>query len=550
MRGAAWLLMMLGVGACEASPAVDAEAVRVQTSSAATVSPAAGPGPSGRPHPLGDAASWRRCGQLREKALAAPAAPGNPTFEATRAAMVGRVRGATVVWKREPRGQEDAAAAIGKLEAASRPLRAVRDLIYRHRNEPGQLRASFLREGYLYLRGVDAAVAAVQQLGLAQLFDAPTLFLVRDGVVHELRRHGRDYLHAGGALDGERAELLFADRVGQDREALERTPLAVDFSAAQEQLAFERIVIEHLSDEQMVATVRYGGPDGVWVSALFDIRGASARLECHQVAAEQADRVAAAYEQAQRARDVQAAIRAAAEAQVREQLPFDAPRGAGDPDDKYPLRARWMDAYSKSLRTFRFGERRYDVYDDQGRPRPPQVCIDFVYDTWERAAGTWYAPIGDADGGSTPAPQRLIGGLDMDAIGLDDRRRVSRFLDFAQAHSEKFDVWQVSEEDWVLYQQHQEFFAMLTKHADRFARGDMLVVRRPKLKKLALHHTMIVIEIDPLTGIPVLLAANAARPRIQTFEGVMQTSPKRYLKWRIRPRPEWLDAAVLGALGK
>jgi hypothetical protein len=542
---------MLFATGCDAAAAPESSAATTAESAAAAEAPAAAQAPA---HPLGDSAAWRACEEELARVQATPAVAGNPAFEAERAEIVGRVRGATVLWKREPRSDEAAAKSVLELEAAGRPLRAVRDVIHRHRKTPEALRALFLREGYFYVRGVDLAVAAVQQLGLPLLFRAPRLYLLRDGTVHALKRAGRAYVHDGGELDGEDAELLFADRVAEDAAALTADAIAVDFSAAAEAHGFERLRVDHFAQDRLAGAVRYGGADGVWVRAVFDTSVASARLVCQAPAESEAGAVAEAVFAAQRRRDVQAAIRAAALAQVRERLPFDAPRSGGDPADKYPLRARWQDAYARSQRSFRFGGKRYPVYDEAGRPHPPQVCIDYVYDTWERASGTWYAPLSTQGGGATQeggaraAPKRIAGGLDLDDLALEDRRRVSRFLDYAAAHPETFDAWQVPEADRVVFEKHEPFFAMLAKHADQLRRGDMLVVRRPKAGKLALHHTMIVIEIDLVSGIPALLAGNASRPQVQTFEGVMQTSPKRYLEWRVRPRAEWLDAAILRTL--
>ena len=65
------------------------------------------------------------------------------------------------------------------------------------------------------------------------------------------------------------------------------------------------------------------------------------------------------------------------------------------------------------------------MFDASGRPRPPQVCIDFVLDTFERAGGTWW----EARGGRR---QRVVGRLLFDDTELENRRSVERFIDFAR----------------------------------------------------------------------------------------------------------------------
>jgi len=542
-----WLLLPALLLAC------DGGAVEPAAGSAVTRAP--GPAETGSaagaqppPSALGDEASWRRC--RRRHAAVVAAQPGALPLEAGRAELVGRVRGAAVLWKRAPElrdAPEDVAQAVARLAVARRPLRAVRKLIRKHRKTPEKLRAGVLREGYLYAADVRSALALVQQLGLPHLFAEPVIYLLRGAEVHELRREGRHYVHApGGPQAGERAEILFADRVGLSAEALAQGTLAVSFTSARERFGFDRIKDAHLAGDVMAATVRYG--PHTWAEVVFDVSGPSAKLACHALSAEHAEQVAAAHHQAVRALRVQAEIRRVAEAQVREQLPFDAPRGGGgDSEDKFPLRARWQDAYRRGKRSFRYQGKRYEIYTPDGQPRPPQVCIDFVYDTWERASGTWYAPLvrQRPEGPLVPAPKRILGTLRLADLKLKNPRRVAEFLAYAEAHSEIFDVWKVPPEERIVFADHEEFFAWLARRADQLRLGDMLVFRRRKYDGRALHHTMLVLAADLFTGIPTLLAANAAQPRIQTLDGIMQISPRRYLQYRIRPRPGWLDEAVL-----
>ncbi|MBW2457905.1 MAG: hypothetical protein JRI68_25595 [Deltaproteobacteria bacterium] len=548
--GALLLVAQLAVACDDQTPAAETaspSSAASTTAAAAPVAPVVG---------LGDEPVWRACAQQHAAISKAPPAPGTPLLEARRAELVGRVRGATVLWKRAPRLGElpdDLRSAVQRLERSTDPLGDIRELIAEHRREPKTLRRALLREGYLFVPTIADALAVVQQLGLTHLFDEPEIYLLRDGTVHQLRRGkaGRKtrYLHADGPRKGEPAELLFADRVGLDAAALTRDTLAVDFSAAAETFGFERIRQAQLTADWLAGEVRYGPK--TWVPVVFDVRGPSARLQCHALSAATADSVATAHAAAQRFNRVQARIRQVAYAQVQEQIPFDVARaGTGDASDRFPLRARWLEAYDEGRRSFRLKGKRYPVYDAQGRPLVPQVCLEFAYDTWERASGTWYQGATRATPKSPlqPQPKRVLGGLTIDALGIDNRRRVSKFLDYADEHPETFDVWHTPSEDRVTFAKHGRFFATLAKHADQFRRGDLLIVSRLKQTSRARYHTMIVIEIDPFVGIPTLVAGNAAKPRIQTIDGVMQISPRRYLKMRIRPQPGWLDQAVLADL--
>ncbi|MEM9696933.1 MAG: hypothetical protein AAGA56_30635, partial [Myxococcota bacterium] len=54
------------------------------------------------------------------------------------------------------------------------------------------------------------------------------------------------------------------------------------------------------------------------------------------------------------------------------------------------------------------------------------------------------------------------------------------------------------------------------------------------------YHSLIILDKDPITGVPTLVGGNAVFPREQTLEGVMQISPKRSLRHRIRVKNPWL----------
>ena len=48
---------------------------------------------------------------------------------------------------------------------------------------------------------------------------------------------------------------------------------------------------------------------------------------------------------------------------------------------------------------------------------------------------------------------------------------------------------------------------------------------------------------------PILLASNAGRPRIRTWEGEMRAAPRRSIHTRIRPRLDWLEQVIKPAEG-
>ncbi len=73
--------------------------------------------------------------------------------------------------------------------------------------------------------------------------------------------------------------------------------------------------------------------------------------------------------------------------------------------------------------------------------------------------------------------------------------------------------------------------------------GDIVVLRgRAKWDEYAVvhTHTFFIYESDPVTGVPILIAGNAGRPRLLTWDTEMERAPRRSIRHRIRPNTEWL----------
>jgi hypothetical protein len=117
--------------------------------------------------------------------------------------------------------------------------------------------------------------------------------------------------------------------------------------------------------------------------------------------------------------------------QIEEALPFDEPVTEDGQQDGN-LRPAWTWAYKQGWDSYEFNDDRYMVFDGAGRPKVPQVCIDFITDTLERASGTWWR-------GRDGQRERLRGKLDFETLGIENRRSVERFVRFAKAHPEWFD---------------------------------------------------------------------------------------------------------------
>jgi hypothetical protein len=541
----------LAVG-CQRARAHDTDPGATTSSSAA--SPANGgptaraAGPSTSPSASPDAASSpvERCAEARQAALLEPALPGAEAYERERLHFA-RVRGRSLLWKRVPGALSPALAeALTRRSKSASVVDVVRGL-ERRLESPAARREVFLREGYLFADDVELALALVEQLQLVELFDEPTLVLERGTERHELVRAAKTrwlperYLYKGGENAGMPAELLLGDRIAPRADELDRAaPLVVDLRALADAASFDRIRPMHLTERNLVAELRYG-PD-TWVPALIDVTGAKASVACEAPSPDAGEKRRRFVAEHSRLDAAMAHIRAVVRAMAKEELPFD----AAPEQTNGVLRRDWRRAYLQGKTQFSSSGRDYPVYTEDGRPRPPQVCIDFLTDVWERASGTWYQPaeVESLDGKRpqlTPRPKLLEGGIRFDRTRIKNRRSVVQFERFTRKNVELFEVWEVPKSDRVKFEDRAAFFRSLGASADRFRVGDMLIVHGYKEGGRPHYHSLIVTETCPVTGAISLVASNAVKPREQTLEGIMHLSPRRTLRSRIRVREPWLN---------
>lgn len=561
MRLSVALLVATLACGCKGQRESDADAAPSgqPTSSAPAAAASASPTPgasasaaSSAPAPLDPAAeaklveSAKACAERRKAALAEPALPGAETFEKERLHFA-RVRGRALLWRRVP-GKlapeiTDAVEHLGKKEKV---LDAVRKVEAKAKT-PEARRDVFLRDGYLWADDVELGLALVEQLSLAELFEEKTIFLQRGVDVFELERHEKTrwfperYLYKDGPYAGMSGELLLGDRVATKREELgANLGLAVDLRDLAEQASFDRIKPVHFAEKHLVADLRYG-PDA-WVPALIDLDGAKATVACEELTPELERKRRAFVEERALLLAAMNRVRGVVRAMVREEIPFDA---APNQTNGF-LRRDWRKAYLQGKTRFASGSRHYDVYDREGRPRPPQVCIDFLTDVWERASGTWFDPADVEDPyGERPKitvrPKFREGAINFDRMKIRNRRSVARFERFTAKNDELFDVWEIPKKERHKFEDRKVFHEYLAEKADMLRVGDMLIIHGFKEGGRPHYHSLLVTETDPITGVVTLIASNAVKPREQTLEGIMHISPERTLRTRIRVKRPWLE---------
>jgi hypothetical protein len=325
--------------------------------------------------------------------------------------------------------------------------------------------------------------------------------------------------------------LLLFDRVGTGSPP---PPLHRDIRALRYELHFDAMRPVHVSERRIVADLRY---EARWVTTVIETEGAAMSLGCELADLATAKWLSRLREQrAQRLALVQR-LRQAMLAQIDEALPFDEPVTEYGQQDGY-LRLKWEQAYLAGRSRFRFQGDVYHVYDERGRPRVPQVCADFLTDTFERTSGTWWQRRGET-------PGRVQGRLELDRLS-HRLRQVEGFIGWAEAHPEWFDVEMIPPAKRVPFRRGRAFYEHLRDSGTFYQPGDVVIIRgytpfdKPWMKRAMHYHSFFVYESDPVTGMPITIAGNAATPALRAWETEALRTPKRSIWYRIRPRNAWL----------
>jgi hypothetical protein len=478
------------------------------------------------------------CSAEIERLLSLPALPGAVVNDGLpRAELLARAKAEPVVFERAPEpGAQLSPLAVQlrrELFASAAPYKTFPRVFARLKQDKALARDVLLTNGYLYAESAELAIVLVNSVMLAQLFRAPELVIQRGAERSAARRRSDgDYEYSDGPELGQRVRLWLFDRVWVKGE--EPGP-AVHYGvrALRRRLGFDRLKIRHFSGEGVVAELRYGAS---WVPSVLHAEGGELALGCEEPAPEVRETVAEARSLAARRERVLDRLRSVIHQQVDEALPFDEPKTEeGQQDGK--LRPEWRTAYRTGQDRYTFNDDRYFVFDSKGRPRVPQVCIDFITDTLERASGTWWTNRQDGR-------ERVIGRLRFDELGIDNHRSVERFLAFAASRPDWFDVYDLGPEERVPFRDRARFYSELYRHRDRYIEGDIVTILGLRDDEKLHYHSFIVFAADPLTGMAMQVAANAGQPRIRSIENELMNAPKRSILSRVRPRLSWLESVV------
>ena len=487
----------------------------------------------------------RACEAKMRETLALPAVPGAPGFESKRATLLARTKAEPVFFTETPGyGNEEVPMSVTghrkMFEAGWNGYGVVSRILEESDGFPRNARQVLLKNGYLYADDPDFAYSLVTLVQPHQLFGHDRIWIQRgESVVHAEKRNGR-YYYVDGPLEGKKVRLSLFDRAGGGD--VPDPPIHLDFRALRYRLHFDRIQVRHVTTTQVVANLRYGK---WWVPSVFKTEGAHVELECETLAPHLRAEVDEWRTAGARREHAVQQLRHAMLNELDEAVPFDEPLHEYGFQLDGTLRQKWTTAYGWQRNSYALNGDAYPVFDAKGRPLPPQVCVDFLTDTFERTAGTWWQPRGEK-------PGRIVGRLDFDTLvkNRQELRRVPAFVEFAKTRPEWFDVKEDAAH--VELGKKADFVAYITEHADDFAPGDAVLIKgkTPWDPGHVHFHSFFVYESDPVTGIPMVVVGNAGRPSLRSWETEIRRTPKRSIHFRIRPKTEWLESiAAIEPLG-
>ncbi len=446
-----------------------------------------------------------------------------------------------VLFLRWPDAAPRSAAAVAlrsELDDAAHPTRALREFLAAHPRRSLR-REVLLEDGYLFSDRPALANALSSQVQLTTLFDAPRIYRSRDGVLDVLDRTDRDaaepgYLEADGSL----ARLRLNDRVSESPDAL-ADPLGLDLEVVREETGALRTIPTAIGDD--AASLDLVFPDGTRRPSLAVVTSGRTEIVCIGGAPETLDATRAdASAFWARHRALVRAAQALVDEAPRFDEPTDEPEGVQEDGQ---LRGAWLAAYLAGETTFVYGTVEYPVFDAEGRPIPPEVCIDFVLDAWQRGGGTWFRS-------EREVPGRTHGSIDLAPAGPLPRRSLENLLDYARDEGAVLDRFDVESENLVPLARGAAYAHALARSADAFREGDALVVYGLRLQDMRNHHhALLVLRTDPMTGVPMVVADNQGRPALRTLTSAMQAAPLRSIAHRLRLDLVALESARAGDAG-
>ncbi len=218
--------------------------------------------------------------------------------------------------------------------------------------------------------------------------------------------------------------------------------------------------------------------------------------------------------------------------QIAEKLPFDEPLHENGRQLDGMLRIMWMDAYMHHKKNYALENTRYRTVGPKTTLLVPQVCADFIIDTIDRAAGTWYAA-------SLKYPKRTIGKFDfrkeMELAGFNPRK-ANHLIQYFKTRQNDFEF--IFEGEGPVVGDIVGLKKWLKNINVQL--GDLIIIRgrAPWDRGKEIHyHSMFITKIN---NDEILITGNANFPAEWSLEREVSRAPKRKIISVIRFSNEFL----------
>lgn len=405
---------------------------------------------------------------------------------------------------------------------------ALRTLLQRYRNDPDALRHVVLRNGVFYFEDPETARLAERELKVADLFpdDLMEVDVERAGQARTLRRDrpGGHFLYVDPDLEGYRGRLTLFDRVGVPGELAPQP--SYHLNDLRRRFGLTRIAVGSESGSGRAGEIELF--TGEVLPALL-VREAPGQPLLGVVA--WPDDLREMIEAARADARVVYGLTDTAFEMVRENLFFDEPANEVGQQDGIMRRA-FDAAFRAGADEYTVNGVTYPIYDELGRARPPQVCIDFITDVVERYAGSWWPTEREGGRRRTPGP--------IDLSAYMTYRQVRRLVELGTEYPDLVSLHAFTAGELIPYRDREAFFENLWKNRDVWRIGDIVVIYGLRSDGRNHYHSFYVYETDPIYGMPINLVDQAGHARIRTWDNIMSTAPARSVRHRVRWNPEWI----------
>lgn len=389
-------------------------------------------------------------------------------------------------------------------------------------NNPKFGRDVLLKEGYIYTDDSNAAYAISQLIKAHHIFNDKYITIQRGNVKMRAEKVKNTYFFKDGPFAKEEVSLMMYDRI-YTKEPNEQ--LHIDFRYLKNKYQFDTIDIVKYSDSHILSNLYY---DNLKIKSIINLN--NMEIECQESNSDIDINLLynKIVERKNRFIGIQN-LKQAISNSVIERLPFDEPIHEYGLQLDGKLRPRWEYSYLLGKTSFNYNGDKYYIYDNLGRPKVPQVCIDFIIDTFDRASGTWY--------NTKEKPQKNIGSFNSSEHS-SFLRNVTEFNNFVNKNKQWFEVNNIKS---IKHFNEEDFYSYM--YDKNYKDGDIILIKgkTPWDKKEVHFHSFFIFETDPISGIPTIIAGNAGPASFRPWEIERRRTPDRFIFMSVRLKQDFLD---------